>query len=108
MPAFTHEIAFDFGTVRLQVRYDINPGYPGDGMTPREDAFPEGIRCKFESGEITAVDGVKIETRNYPIRTCWEIGRAYLAKYADEIDESVNKHFGERQDSLSRFSGGED
>jgi hypothetical protein len=107
MPAFTHDIVYDFGYVRLQVRYDINPGWPGDGMTPREDAFPEGIRCKFECGVIQGADGVEIESRNYPIRVCWEYGRKYLAKYEDEINEAVERHFHERQDGLRGLSGGE-
>jgi len=97
MPAFTHDIVWDFGYVRLQVRYDINPGYPGDGMTPPEKPFPEGVRCKFECGVIQGADGVEIESRNYAVRQCWEFGRKYLAKYEDEINEAVERHFIERR-----------
>lgn len=108
MPAFTHEIDTDAGKVVLMIRYEINRGYPGDGMTPAEHPFPEGITCRFVSGAEEQEDGTILEQRGFDKAMSISKGRDYLKRFADEIYEAVIEHFDERQDSLSRFSGGED
>lgn len=94
MPAFIHTLELDNGTVRLLVRYEINPGSPGDRITPREYAFAENIRCYLESGPDAEECG-KHKSR--------ELGELYYQKCTKQIDAAVNEHL-EARESLPDFS----
>jgi hypothetical protein len=107
MPAFTHSIETDAGKVVLMIRYEINRGYPGDGMTPPEYPFPEGVTCRFVSGAEEQEDGTILEQRGFSRADSEFKGRDYLKRFEDEINEAVERHFHERQDGLRGLSGGE-